>query len=131
MSNGAKIITNGNRLVLVSLSARFGENAGIASFASDAIKASAGADGLSGGKVRIQALQGVSGGLRVFLPGQNGGEGKLPAGRALSARPETGEPTPWTDSGRAKAADRMEAKEGRAERAVLDSRAARVATVAS
>jgi hypothetical protein len=75
MSNGAKIVTNGNRLVLVTLNARFGENAGIVSYSPQTIKALADTDGASGGKVRIKALQNISGGLRVSLSGQNGGDG--------------------------------------------------------
>ncbi len=75
MSNGAKIITNGNHLVLMSMDARFGENAGIVSFSPQTVKAAGGVDGVNGGKVRIKALQNVSGGLRVSLPGQNGGDG--------------------------------------------------------
>jgi len=75
LSNGAKIITNGNRLVLVSVNARFGENAGIVSFGPNTAKAAPTSDGVDGGSVRIKVLHNVSGGLRVALPGQNGGDG--------------------------------------------------------
>jgi len=86
MSNGAKIITNGNHLVLISLDARFGENAGIVSFIPETAKAAQVADGVSGGKVRIKAMQNVSGGLRVSLPGQNGGDG-APGGQGPTGQP--------------------------------------------
>jgi hypothetical protein len=75
LTNGARIITNGNHLVLVALNARFGDNAGISSFSQEGVKAAPSAKGVSGGKVRINVLQGFSGSLRVSLPGQNGGDG--------------------------------------------------------
>lgn len=75
MVNGARIITNGNHLILVALNARFGENAGISSFAPQTVKAAPGSKGSDGGKVRINAVQSFSGALRISLPGQNGGDG--------------------------------------------------------
>jgi hypothetical protein len=75
LSNGAKIITNGNHLVLVALNARFGDNAGINSFSQETAKAAAATDGVNGGKVRINVLQSFSGSLHVSLPGENGGDG--------------------------------------------------------
>jgi hypothetical protein len=75
MVNGARIITNGNHLALVALNTRFGENAGISSFAPQTMKAALGGKGSDGGKVRINAVQSFSGALRVSLPGQNGGDG--------------------------------------------------------
>jgi hypothetical protein len=86
MSNGARIITNGNRFILVTLNARFSENAGIVSFLSQTAKAAPGNDGVSGGNVRIKALQDVSGGLRVSLSGQNGGDG-APGGEGAPGSP--------------------------------------------
>jgi hypothetical protein len=75
LMNGARIITNGIHLVLVALNARLGDNAGISSFSPDGVKAAPSANGLSGGKVRINVLQSFSGSLHVSLPGQNGGDG--------------------------------------------------------
>jgi len=75
LTNGARIITNGNYLVLIALNARFGDNAGINSFAGETAKAAPTANGVNGGKVRITIVQGFSGSLRVSLPGQNGGDG--------------------------------------------------------
>jgi hypothetical protein len=75
LMNGARIITNGNHLVLVALNARFGDNAGISSFSQEGVKAAPAANGVGGGKVRINVLQSFSGSLRVSLPGQNGGDG--------------------------------------------------------
>lgn len=79
MVNGARIITNGNHLVLVALNARFGENAGINSFSPQTVKAGTGGKGETGGKVRMNVVQSMSGALRVSLPGQNGGDGDVGA----------------------------------------------------
>src|ERR1035438_2325490 len=65
LTNGARIITNGNHLVLVALNARFGDNAGISAFSQENVKAAPAADGVSGGKIRINVLQSFSGSLRV------------------------------------------------------------------
>src|ERR1017187_628925 len=75
LTNGARIITNGNHLVLVALNTRFGDNAGISSFSQGGVKAAPAADGVSGGKVRINVLQSFSGSLHVSLTGQSGGDG--------------------------------------------------------
>ncbi len=75
LTNGAKIVTNGNHLVLVALNARFGDNAGINSFSKETAKAAVGTNGVNGGKVRINVLQNFSGSLHVSLPGQSGGDG--------------------------------------------------------
>jgi hypothetical protein len=75
MTNGARIITNGNRLVIVCLKTLFGDNSGIASFPPGMPKAGAGASGLAGGSVRIATVQSFSGELRVSLLGQDGGDG--------------------------------------------------------
>jgi hypothetical protein len=68
LTNGARIITNGNHLVLAALDARFGDNAGIVSFASENSKAAATTNGASGGKVRINVLQKFSGSLASRYP---------------------------------------------------------------
>jgi hypothetical protein len=45
------------------------------SYTGQTLKAATEVDGASGGKVRLKALEILSGGLRVFFPGQNGGDG--------------------------------------------------------
>jgi hypothetical protein len=75
MTNGARIITNGNRLVILCLKTLFGDNSGIMSFSPGMPKAGIGAVGLGGGSVRIAAINSFSGDLRVSLVGQDGGDG--------------------------------------------------------
>ena len=75
MANGARIVTNGNRLVIVCLKTVFGDNSGIVSFPPSVLKAGPGAAGLGGGSVRIASVQTFSGDLRVSLLGQDGGDG--------------------------------------------------------
>ena len=75
LMNGGRIITNGNHLVLTALKAQFGDNSGINSFSAQTLKADPAVNGIGGGKIRINVLQSFSGALRVFLPGQSGGEG--------------------------------------------------------
>jgi hypothetical protein len=75
MTNGARIVTNGNNLALVALKAEFGDNSGIISFSDQTIKAAPATSGGGGGKLRINVVQSFSGALRVSLPGQNGGDG--------------------------------------------------------
>ncbi len=86
--NGAKIITNGNRLVLFANTIA-SENGQIVSFKDTNRTAAAGAPansaagssgnpgspGLSGGLVSLHAIQGVEGRLTISLYGQNGGAG--------------------------------------------------------
>jgi hypothetical protein len=75
LMNGAKIVTNGNHLVIIALKAEFADNAGIHSFATPNAKASAGLSSADGGSVRLTVVKSFSGKLRVLLPGQDGGNG--------------------------------------------------------
>jgi hypothetical protein len=75
LTNGARIITNGNRLVIVCLKTLFGDNSGIVSFPAGMPKAGTGAVGLGGGSVRIVSIKNFSGDLGVSLLGQDGGDG--------------------------------------------------------
>jgi hypothetical protein len=86
LTNGARIITNGNNLVIEALNTHFADNAGISSFSPQTIKAATASNGASGGKIRIHVLEGFSGSLRVSLPGQNGGDGVT--GASGSAGPQ-------------------------------------------
>jgi hypothetical protein len=79
LMNGARIITNGNHLVIQALKVEFANNTGINSFAPDNAKAAPGAPGADGGSVSITALKNFSGSLRILLPGQGGGDGSVGA----------------------------------------------------
>jgi hypothetical protein len=73
--NGAKIITNGNNLVLIANSMDFNNSAGIVAFSSTDAKADLGKPGADGGRVEIFATSSVSGAIHISLVGQNGGDG--------------------------------------------------------
>jgi uncharacterized protein YcfL len=90
--NGARIITNGNLLTIVAMNMEFNNSGGIDSFPAENAKAGIGVQGADGGRVEIYATKGVTGSLRISLPGQGGGDGNaggggpggLPGGRGAN-----------------------------------------------
>jgi hypothetical protein len=75
LTNGARIVTNGNNLTLLALTMDFNNSGGIDSFLGDTLKAQPGRRGSDGGRVEIYATDSVYGSLRVSLAGQSGGDG--------------------------------------------------------
>lgn len=80
LDNGARIVTNGNRLRIVARqivvsSGQISSFDGSARVAQGGSVGSAGADGLNGGEVVIEGASAIDGLLPVYLPGQNGGSG--------------------------------------------------------
>lgn len=81
LQNGARIITNGNLLVLSPWRLVLSGNGGISSFVGDSKQAPAGSlgqpglPGADGGRVELKPLFDFQGILQVYLPGQDGGRG--------------------------------------------------------
>jgi len=81
LQNGARIVTNGNALILQTAKLVFSGNSGIVSFAGDGKKATNGGPGgpgfpgEHGGRIVLSALLGMEGAVKIFLPGQDGGNG--------------------------------------------------------
>jgi hypothetical protein len=73
--NGARIVTNGNHLTLIAMNFESNNSGGIDSFYGETLKAPTGANGANGGRVEINAIEAVTGSLRIALPGQDGGDG--------------------------------------------------------
>lgn len=84
--NGAKIITNGNNLVLIANSMDFNNSAGIVAFSDSDAKGDLGKPGADGGRVEIFATSSVSGAIHISLVGQNGGDGSPGVKGAPGAR---------------------------------------------
>jgi hypothetical protein len=89
ITNGGRIITNGNNLTITAQHV-ISQNGAIMSFPdarltpADSPDGSPGVNGLGGGTVEIQA-DGIDGQLDVSLPGQNGGRGGRGPGGAPGA----------------------------------------------
>jgi hypothetical protein len=81
LQNGARIVTNGNALMLQTAKLVFSGNSGIISYlpenkrATNGTTGGAGFPGEHGGRVLLSALLGLEGHLSIDLPGQDGGNG--------------------------------------------------------
>jgi len=102
LQNGAKIVTNGNVLILQPYRLVVSGSGGIVSFPSDNKQApissaigGIGFSGANGGRVEIRPLSDFLGTMRVNLDGQNGGRGGAGSRGLPGAQGAKGEDASW------------------------------------